>query len=1146
MIKLTLDETIQEQSSLLDGSAIHNRLKYLGILDKPTISTNTFNIDKTYYSKNLDYDSKYKLLDDERYKYLEYDIHPKIKPHKKSANLIMNDMYLTNPYNNYNSNFKSQAYDLSSTIYDDHHNDSYNLPMHFQKYGKTMNFQTPYPREHRVYCFPTSKPLAQYPRQITEQFYRQKPVKQYPEEELSFWQTRHPKPVRVIEREPFYATVDYGYHNNFNPNDYHVGNKNIEPYYTPEYRAKHFPTNYTIYNDYNNSNYYHEPDLGQRSFSSITRPCSPVYTRDNLYDTNYLKNTGSLLEKKIRDYVWKPHKEHVEKYSHPNYDNSTYTNFEPLKNINRYEDDQINRTHSSLGLNYQRRRLKREVIDENIENPYKKNSIITSPGRRLSKNENVQIPKDDDNFFKNTSNEKKPENSVHLLKQISFDLGNEDSSDHTNYIRENANTNSAPNENKLILGKRESSTKLNDKRRTSLLSKDSNTSINKQHSIPSSINNEHFRKESVSKQGKLISNRNSFQPDTYLNLKNNSQENDLNSINNNTPDYNNDNKIIDSNDNNVTQNMSNGSINREIRRDSNDIGRRKLSETTNKLNSDYSSHSESIPNKKNNSHLIKRNDSFKDDLQKYTNENIPNSIKSFNKVDNQLSKECINYQNIDNLNELPINDINLSVVDHNDINHNDVHNLNNFNTNDQKLDYSEQYINNDNAENKNNSEMIQRYQVDSSNEETNRYSIEQDSTDFTIIPNDQEPSRKNVINEYTDDKNYFQNHQDENKNENLTHERVMPEYLDGQNDNYDNNYYTNNHHTNVKEEIPTRDQDDGSIQRDEFNDEKRMQNEYYYQNPTDDTKENITENQYENPGHQENADDYYYQNYSNDASKEQLENQYDESNHQREYVNEHNPGNNYYYQDHEEPLHPDALEQNGDQQYVDSNYHHVDDYYQNYSDVDPNAQQKNKYIDSSHQGNYMTEHNVEHNDYYYQNHPETTTNENQIDQNYIESEQDGGNYIDGVQDNNYYYENNSNANPNRLPPVQLYDGNVEQENYVDDQHHVNEDYYYQKQDENNYDTSIPKNQYDGYGDDQHAPNNSYYPEADPNDYEQKYNINYENDNYQTQQSEYIEPVYEQNPNNENYNNYSDNVADVNRITNELPIKIQNDSKKDEN
>lgn len=1133
MIKLTLDETIQEQNSLLDGSAIHNRLKYLGILDKPSSSSNTFNIDKAYYSKDLDYDSKYKLLDDARYKYLEYDGNSKIKPHKKSTNLIMNDVYLSNPYNNYNSNYKPRAYDLSSTIYDDHHNDSYNLPIHFQNYGKTMNFHSPYPRE-QVYYFPTSKPLAQYPRQITERFYRQKPVKQYPEEELSFWHTRHPKPVRIIEREPFYAAVDYNYRNNYN-----VGNKNIEPYYTPEYRAKYFPTNYNIYNDYNDSNYYYEPDLEQRSFSSITRPCSPIHTRNNLYDTNYFKNHGSLLEKKIRDYVWKPHEEHVEKYSFPNYNKNTYyKNFEPLKN--RCQDNEIFRKNSSLGLDFQRRHKKTEIVNnETKENPYKDNLITKSPERKLSKNKNDQTRKDDDSFYK--SNEKKPDNSVHFLKQISFDLGNEDPS---NYIKENTNKNVVPNERKLSLGRRESNTKLNDKRRISLLSNDSNTSNNKQHDTQSSIN-DHFRKESVSKQEKLISNGNSFQSDKYLYSRNNSQENDLNLIKNSTPNYNNvNNGIVNSNDNNVMQNISNGNIHREIRRDSNSIGRRKLSETTNKLNYDYPNHSENISNKKDNLQFIKRNDSC-DDEQKYTNENISSNIKTLNNVDNQLSKECVNYQS--NLNESPMNVINNpSVVYHND----DIHNLNKFNTNDQKIDRPEQYIN-DNVENRNDSETIQNYQVDNPKEETNKYSTEQDSTDFTINPNDQQPSRENLTEEYNiDDKNYFQNHDDENLNDNLTHEHEIPEYLDGQNDNYDNNYYTDNHQVNVTEEIPTRDQDNEHIQSDEFIDENRMQNEYYYQNPTDGRKENVTENQYDNPEPRENADDYYFQNYSNDASKEQLENQYDESNNQREYANEHinNSDSNYYYQDHEKPLHPDTLEQNEDQQqYVDPNYQHVDDYYQNYSDVDPNAQQENKYIESSHQGEYIAENNIEHDDYYYQNHP-TTTNENQIDQNYIESEHDGGNYIDGVQDNNnYYYENNSNLNQNTLPTAQLYDGSVNQENYAEDQNHVNNDYYYQKHDENNYDGSMPKEHYDGYVDDQQAPNNSYYPQSDTNDYEQKYNINYENDNnYQTQQSEYnMEPVYEQNPNNENYN-YSDNVVDENRATDELPINIQNDCKDNEN
>jgi len=249
-------------------------------MDKPKILSNPFNTDK--YHKNIDFNNKYK--------YLVFDDDFGFRHHNKKSNLNKNDMYSSN--SNYNTNYKSQVHDFS-TVCDDQNN-SYYMPINSKKYGKTMNFRTLDTQEYQVYYFPTSKPIAQYPRQTTERFYRRKPINQYPEEEVPYWPTQYSKPVRVVEREPSYSMVDYGYRST---NDYRIGKSNIEPY-TPEHRTRYYSKNDSnIYYSHNDSDYYYEPHLGQRTFSSITRPCSPVYNRDILYDRTQLENSSSLLEK---------------------------------------------------------------------------------------------------------------------------------------------------------------------------------------------------------------------------------------------------------------------------------------------------------------------------------------------------------------------------------------------------------------------------------------------------------------------------------------------------------------------------------------------------------------------------------------------------------------------------------------------------------------------------------------------------------------------------------------------------------------------------------------------------------------------------------------------------------------------------------
>lgn len=1068
-------------------------------MDKPKSLSNTSNIDK--YHKNIDVNNKYK--------YLVFDDDLGFKEHKKKYNFYINDMYTSNDYSDYNSNYKPRVHDYS-TVYDGQNN-TYYMPTNPKKYAKTMNFRTPDTQEYQVYYFPTSKPIAQYPRQTTERFYRRNPIRQYPKEEVPYWPTRYPKPVRVIEREPSYSMIDYGYRST---NDYRIGKSNIEPY-TPEHRTRYYPTNdNNIYHSHDNSDYYYEPHLGQRSFSSITRPCSPVYHRDISCDR--IVNSSSLLEKKIRDYVWSPHKDRIEKYVIPSYEKTTYyTDFKPLNTTKHQRDETFSSTRPSLGIDS--RNHKNEVTKENT---YKKKSIFTSPERRSPDDEYFQSHKDNDHYSEPTLCKKKTETPSTFPKRISFDLGNEhnDLPNHKNSIEENANEDYNTRDRKLVLGRKGSNAKLDDKRRTSLLPKDDySVSISKQNISPSHTNIS-SRRQSLSKQEKLASVGNSFESDKCLNMKNNIQGNEsslleksVHSYNNDSINYDNNNDIqtypktqTDDKNNGMLKNISNEHAYRDFRRDSNDNNKNRLMETTEKTNFSYQDHTDNNININHNVNTIGRRESYKGE-KKLKKENTHGSTTSSIVVDNKLENEYSS-----------------PIVDHRNGNSN----MNKYNMNEYETDYHQQFIDkNDSVEKQNNSETIQPYNVvnNTTNEIDINHIVTPVSSDFKTVSKDQEPLHEISNNELTNNTNYYQDHpDDENIKERPTHEyETQLEHVPS-----DEHFYTNELVDDSKE-VKTSNNNIEPIQKNEFDDKNNVHDDYYYQSHTDDNNENLTENQYENPDsqvkdveRQHANDDYYYQNYSNVDHQEQPENQYSKPGVEGEYTGEHEEHDDYYYQNH---ARDDIKEQQEDQQYVvDPSYQgnyvnqpsaHDDYYYQNYSNVDPKAQSENQYNESDHQGEYVAEQNMAHDDYYYQNHPKEGTNENQIDQHYQEHQ---GNFVNGEQDN-YYYENNSNVNTERHPEDQ-YNENAQQETYTGDQH-TNDGYYY-PEGNTHYDETVPKEQYDGYVDNNHDANAAYYPDSNVNNYDQQQH-DYENNSYPTQNAEYIEP-YEQNSSNEN-NVYSENI-----------------------
>lgn len=1080
---------------MLDGSAIHNKLKYLGLVDKPTSSSSAYKMNKIYPS-NLDFDHKYK--------YLVFDDDLRVDQHKTKPNLNSNDMYLSKDYN---SNYKPQIRDFPSTVYDNREN-SYYMPTNSKKYGKTMNFCSP--QEYQVYYFPTSKPIVQYPRHTTEQFYRRKPVKQYPREEVPYWYTRYPKPVRVVEREPFYPMNDYCYRNT---NNYHVNNTHIDPYIS-EHRSRYFQTDDNMYHSYD---HYHDLDLEPRPHSSITRPCSPVYSRNSSYNKTNLDTSESLLEKKIRDYVWNPHKDRVSKYA-SNYEKSPY--YSDFKLIpNKYQENEIFRKSLPLVLDSRLQNKKYETLQDNS---YEQSLAVMSPEKNICHqkiDENSQLQKDNDSFSEYASYKKKNESPINFTKRISFDLDNENielPSRKTSIGQKCTNANAITKERKLSLGRRESNVKLNDKCQTPVLSNDDySTSISKQR-VFSNDSNGSSRRPSLSKQEKLASIGNSFESDKYSNSKNNFEENyslekNAHIFNSHVekPYYDHNNDIPhfpqtqDEKNNDVFDNIPNEDTNRYLRRDSNVSSIRKLSGTSEKSNVGNINQVENTSIKRDD--FSKRRESYRDE-RKLKQENIPNSRKNSSNIDKQY-----NYK----IDEKKIPKKYAKSPKKNQNNVYDVNKTNTYNINQQETDKLKQFIINDNSVN----------EKMNLNTETNINSITQDNSDMETNLKEQEPSQTVIDDEFLNNSNYYQDHPNNDTIEHTTHAYEMqPENVAN-----DKSYYQDETADSNKEAIA----DSGvePIEHQEFVDENNVHDDYYYQNPIGDTKENPSENQYENSNSQDNNvekqanDDYYYQNYSNNDSKEQPENQHVDQSDSQEYVTEHPvEQDDYYYREHSQE--ETSKSQQGNQQYVDSNYrenridqqpHTNDDYYyQDYTNAGSIEPQGDQYVEPGHQGEYAAD-QIDHDDYYYQSRPNEVTNDNQDQQHYAEPENQG-NYNDGQQDN-YYYPDSSNVNAQRHPS-DVYDEHAQQGNYVDDQQ-TNDDYYYQKPSEG-YDESVSKEQYDGYTSNQNEGNqNSYYPD----NYDAQ--LNYDDNHYQTQQAEYTEQ-YDQNPNNENYG-YPDQ-SDGNQFT----------------
>ncbi|XP_050529364.1 uncharacterized protein PF3D7_1120600-like isoform X2 [Daktulosphaira vitifoliae] len=306
MIKLTLDETIQEQNSLLEGSAMHQRLKYLDVMDlKPTLSLHkSYNTVDKYYPSNSDCINNYLVLDGplgmiKRNKAIDC----KPKPLLQSSN---------NCYNNvYNDNYKLRAREYIDPSYQGF------IYSHYEpkKYDPILDYRFSKIEDHiqDAYYFPTSKISTQYPWQSVKRFYNQEPVERYIEEENPCMYQRSRKPTKAVRQEPIYPEINYGYSNR------HYFGKNLIKSTKPNYN--HCTKYYSLNNiglDYDD-NYYPnglEDFYQYQSKQNIKRPISPIYSRPS---NNYLPNSDGLLEKTIKDYVSGLRSSWVPKYDSQRY-----------------------------------------------------------------------------------------------------------------------------------------------------------------------------------------------------------------------------------------------------------------------------------------------------------------------------------------------------------------------------------------------------------------------------------------------------------------------------------------------------------------------------------------------------------------------------------------------------------------------------------------------------------------------------------------------------------------------------------------------------------------------------------------------------------------------------------------------------------
>lgn len=1104
LIKLTLDETIREQNILLDGSAIHNRLKRLGVMDKrPTVTLDALDVDNipaVIYDKTIDFHNP-------NHKYSTFDntlrgMYAK-KPHINPTEIASYSPPWSTGYNN-GSGYKkpTRVRDLDSSAAAVYAPDGWcdnsprYLPISRKNHGTSSANNVPttsvYPREYdRVYYFPTSRPVVQYPRQTAERFYKRNPVKQYPVEQAPHWRTRYVKPVRVVEREPYYrlpaVDYDYGGSTHRGGRDYLAGGDVVEQpcsYVTPqrEYRPRYYWANgvggtYRGFDDTADAGCYYEPDVP--SFRGM-RPCSPVYGcggDDISHDRIRFENlSGSLLEKKIRDYVWNPHRERIGKYAAvpSDYEKSPYrgVGFKPSSLNYNYRGNDPNKTRlPPLELDAPPVRNRKTPVAVEADSFYYKRPPTppqTSPEIIIARpnDEYFQSRKDDDRFLRdipdNTSYNKKPETPVNFTKRISFDLGDENVklefvdckksvSEKTNPIKiANTTIERKPSSN---LGRRESNpSKPDDKRRTSLLMhNNSPVSISKPRVLPS-----RSRRESLSRPEKLIKIESSRESS---NKNSNFRENNLNPSEKNVVDYavitNDDIERVDyvqRNDVQFRSKRKNSDVRDIARGDTGFVGndnenRKLLTETIGKSNvSDEERAMKNISNRKDCVKIVERRESHKGE-QKFEKPNVSGGDKnSYIETADRLEDEEKVYNNdsskdsqfgterggIVNDNyragkEQTVDDVRQATVDNrNNIVDGEIINPETVGT---VLPFREEVINNCGGQ------TTDTVMDDNSVGPDMRPGS---PTSEMIVVNNDDGTYGN-----DDFTNYYQEHPSNDNGTNVV--RSMHEPKDVRPEYGDDTFAGDN-----KEEQITMGPDGGTVQRDGFAGENLHADGSYYENHSAAAAgDAIDGNQYETPGaaidtrekyDDDDGDDnagYYYRNnnYSGaeEPVKEQPENRYAA---ERDDGAEYHGGNDYYdnnYQDHGagavdgtekpraddlEPYAGTAEPDYGAENYADGQRPPEDEYY--YQNDNNNS---NNYPDADVKPGieYVQDNGGElrGDDYYYdENNPakeQGGTDGNPVDRRYAEPEREyvrDGDYYDRPEPRDDNYYYENNDNPN--------------------------------------------------------------------------------------------------------------------------------------
>jgi len=409
-------------------------------------------------------------------------------------------------------------------------------------------------------------------------------------------------------------------------NDYRRvdGENDGDPWWAPEIPSRYLDRGHA---DYYGDYCYRDADSARRPFSGLTRPCSPVYAVQCRSDRtpHYPGDSGSLLEKKIRDYVWSPRCN------------------ERVENIGARSSD-FERIPRDRGASRGDESVKKWRGQDTTpgENACERNPVVTSPAEKSLTDGVVPGTRKDDDRPANagrTTHKKISETPARLAKRISFDLDNEDVplSDRKNSVGyKYTDDDSTKNDGKLNLAGKDVNPKVDDTRRTSIMS-NIDRSMSKRRDLSGDSSGDSGR-PSVRKHEKLASAANSFESDKYSNSQNNFDGNDSLEKNVHAYNYSDVEKVHDGHDDDTTsvlkmqddhnQNAFND-FPIETTNPSFDSSGRKLSEVTE--NFDFVNRAENVSNRSSDIDVTKRRESRGKSIKENASISRKNSIDTDDK-----------------------------------------------------------------------------------------------------------------------------------------------------------------------------------------------------------------------------------------------------------------------------------------------------------------------------------------------------------------------------------------------------------------------------------------------------------------------------------------------------------------------------------